>query len=279
MPLCDLTTIVEWFSDRDSAILFHGGGNWGDIWSPHLTRLDMASELVRSGLRRFVSLPQSIYYYDDTRQVGMQRDADKLEEWAAAGANFTLFWRQHDSMAAASQYYAHAHNVLTPDAAWAIGPVYRTASAKVDVLILLRKDKETVPSHEELVQGALEVLEQSEGVTYAVTDWFDAENPQLSGAHGLHVSELLLTKGVDMLSQGRVVVTNRLHATILATLMHMPVFYVDNMYGKIRLTRQASLSHPSCTDETLQAWHFDDIFSAVDAAIAWAKEHPVHVNA
>src|SRR3546814_2699367 len=42
-----------------------------------------------------------------------------------------------------------------------------------------------------------------------------------------------LRRGISMLSQGRVIVTDRLHAHILSLLLDIPQVVLDNMYGKV----------------------------------------------
>ena len=41
-----------------------------------------------------------------------------------------------------------------------------------------------------------------------------------------------------MYTGGKIIITDRLHASILAFLMHKPHIYVDQLYGKITKTRQ-----------------------------------------
>ena len=42
-----------------------------------------------------------------------------------------------------------------------------------------------------------------------------------------------LKRGVNLLSRGQVVITDRLHAHILSVLMHKPHILLDNSYGKL----------------------------------------------
>ena len=45
---------------------------------------------------------------------------------------------------------------------------------------------------------------------------------------------------IAMYASGKVLITDRLHASIFAFLMHKPHVYIDQMYGKIRRTRKAA---------------------------------------
>ncbi len=51
-------------------------------------------------------------------------------------------------------------------------------------------------------------------------------------------------RGCDILSRGRVVVTDRLHGHLLALLMDIPHVVLDNSYGKLR-TMYETWTHTS----------------------------------
>ena len=55
-----------------------------------------------------------------------------------------------------------------------------------------------------------------------------------------------------MLSSGKVLITDRLHSSILAFLLHKPHVYLDQMYGQITKTRQVALEASSnCENRTI----------------------------
>ena len=52
-----------------------------------------------------------------------------------------------------------------------------------------------------------------------------------------------------MFAAGKVLITDRLHSSILAFLLHKPHIYIDQMYGKIGRTRAVALKlSPYCQD-------------------------------
>ena len=52
----------------------------------------------------------------------------------------------------------------------------------------------------------------------------------------------MFRRSIAMFSSSRVVVTDRLHASIFAFLLHKPHVYLDQSYGKIRLTREVAFN-------------------------------------
>ena len=52
----------------------------------------------------------------------------------------------------------------------------------------------------------------------------------------------MFKSSIAMFAGGKVLITDRLHASILAFLLHKPHVYVDQMYGKIRRTRAVAFT-------------------------------------
>ena len=50
----------------------------------------------------------------------------------------------------------------------------------------------------------------------------------------------MFKSSIAMFAGGKVLITDRLHSSIFAFLMHKPHVYVDQMYGKIRKTREVA---------------------------------------
>lgn len=215
----------------DGPILIQGGGNMGTLWPKHEAfRLHL---LRKHRGRPVVQMPQSLHYGDPAA----------VSEMAAAiraHGQFTLLVRDTRSLAFAREHFDCSIH-LCPDAALMLGRQQR-APARVPVFALLRTDHERAADDAELLP---------EGV--AADDWID-ENPSekrflrlslklgrlLAGdpmaaraVRQRRLAEWRLQRGLAMLSRGEVVVTDRLHAHILALLLDIPHVLLDNSYGKV----------------------------------------------
>jgi exopolysaccharide biosynthesis predicted pyruvyltransferase EpsI len=218
-------------SKTDGPILIHGGGNFGTIWPRHhQLRLSVLDEFRG---RPVIQMPQSIHFADD---AAADETARAIERHGA----FTLLVRDHKSLAFARRRF-QCDVQLCPDMAFYIGAVERQR-ATLDFLCLIRTDPESA--------GALQWPADS-GSLQAV-DWLDESRLQhrlhrlvahvghcFNQENDRHVAVFnaaavdRFRRGVTLLSKGRVVITDRLHAHIMSLLLDIPHVVLDNSYGKL----------------------------------------------
>ncbi len=102
----------------------------------------------------------------------------------------------------------------------------------MDVLFLKRTDDESITR---IPRNELEKM--FEGLTFKIVDWYDIRDAGFhSGAEKHPLTELAITRSTvagKILQQGRIVISDRLHAVILSLLADIPVISLDNEYGKI----------------------------------------------
>ncbi|GAA0297205.1 polysaccharide pyruvyl transferase family protein [Kineococcus aurantiacus] len=256
-------------------VLLHGGGNFGDVWPDYQRfREDVARRFPD---QRIVQLPQSIWYSDP---AGAAAGSAALR----AHRDLHLMVRDRRSLAEAERMFPDAAVSLVPDAAFGLGPLARTGPAEVDVLCLMRDDREGV-GHAATFRAA--------GMT--VTDWgthaFDHRawtlkrrtvgavrrvesaatsrltQPVLRATYDA-MARQNLQAGVRTFSRGRVVITDRLHGHILCLLLGIPHVVLDNSYGKIADFREAWTADSVLTRTATTA---DE---AVEAARGLLREFP-----
>ncbi|MXG89972.1 polysaccharide pyruvyl transferase family protein [Nocardioides flavescens] len=227
----------------EGPILLHGGGNFGDYWPEH-------QELRERVLRDFpdrviVQLPQSVGFRDSRERA---RVASAMGDHRA----FTLLARDRSSLQQGEDMGLRTR--LCPDSATHMGPLPTTAGPTRDLQVLARTDHES---------GGLRELVSRGRHQSALTEWaFDQRGrrvwtaakagprvarrlpgqpssarsrwqPVLSRTYDL-MAKTCVDAAVRQLSGTRVLVTDRLHAHVIATLMGIPNIVVDNNYGKVR---------------------------------------------
>lgn len=232
---------MERWIERSDLILIQGGGNLGDIWpDPHDFRLRI---MERFAHKKIVQMPQSVHFSDPAR-------VEEMARLIARQRDFTLLVRDDKSQAFASAAFS-CPVLLAPDMAFAM-PALTRPPPRLDVLCLLRTDKEAASDHRAIVDAL-----RRRGASFEVADWLDETTPDLLATdrravdrlrrrpvmmHLLRTASLRarerygrgrLAVGIELLSRGRIVVTDRLHAHIMCCLLGIPHFAFDSFDGKI----------------------------------------------
>ena len=145
-----------------------------------------------------------------------------------------------------------------------IGPLEETTvwnkkKEKVDILFLLRTDHESKYlqyRHNDKIRNILEENPLTSQLSFDLVDWWDtgkyldttAKDPAGPQFEHKVIKEGkfdymgMFRRSIAMFSSSRVVITDRLHASIFAFLLHKPHVYLDQSYGKIRLTREVAFN-------------------------------------
>jgi pyruvyl transferase EpsO len=222
-------------------VLIHGGGNFGTIWP----ECQAHRERVLDELKDYpvVQLPQSIHYAD----AGA---LDKTRQLIAAHPDFTLLVRDEPSRVLAEQSLG-ARTLLCSDSAFFLHDRLRRDRPVVDILALARTD------HERVSNDLRTMLAQT-GCSFEVVDWLEEPMTmsrriaasiwprafgKLTRVPGFFkllkaawdaAAWARILRGCRQLSRGRVVLTDRLHAHILSTMLGIPHVVLDNSYGKVQ---------------------------------------------
>ena len=146
-----------------------------------------------------------------------------------------------------------------------IGPLEKTTvwnkkNKKIDILFLLRSDGESKylkDRNPRKIRNILEENPHTAHLSFDLVDWEDSSkylNKAVKDPVGPQFDHKVISEGgkfdymamfrgsISMISSSRVVITDRLHASIFAFLLHKPHVYLDQSYGKIRLTREVAFN-------------------------------------
>ncbi|AJC80615.1 polysaccharide pyruvyl transferase protein [Rhizobium etli bv. phaseoli str. IE4803] len=220
----------------EGPVILQGGGNFGDIygWAQRFRERIIGENPGR----RIIHMPQSIKYRDLSA-------AEKTAKIVSNHADFHLLVRDNNSLEFAKQHLG-VSATLAPDCAFGLGPLKRRGPIQHNVVSLLRHD-------EEMVQHDLAEHARLNGP--APVDWvtdpegFEARSfrygkvlsllqgnfhwPDRKFAIYRYQASRRLERGLRILSSGKYVLTDRLHAHILSTLLGITHVCLDNDYGKI----------------------------------------------
>lgn len=235
----------------DGVILLHGGGNLGDVWPHHQA---LRERVVRDfSDRPIIQLPQSIQFHSEE---GLARAREAFD----AHPDLTLLCRDRYSLDFAREHF-RCRSELAPDSAFMLDLRPLRGEADHDVMYLARSDVEKGDDQahlEDLSVLRCDWLEEPRTPLIRLSDALSRQlvrRPSLDPLLRRPVSATYtpmawqrVRRGCALLSRGRVVVTDRLHAHILSLLMGIPHVFMDNNYGKNRRffevwTRDAELAH------------------------------------
>jgi exopolysaccharide biosynthesis predicted pyruvyltransferase EpsI len=242
----------------EGPIYIHGGGNFGDIWPG---RQDFKDRVIASFPdRKIVQLPQSIHFNALERAEQTARLIEKHRD-------FTLMVRDLESKEFAERHF-QCEVRLCPDMAFAIGPVL-AKTATMPVLAMLREDREQsglgewthpdIPREDWITENRHKVkfAKLMGAIGAGVTSAADRKFRFLHAA-----AQQRFQRGITQISRGKVIVTDRLHVHICATLIGRPHAVLDNSYGKIRRLMEAF--YPEGTGLTHRP-------ASLDEAVTWAR--------
>ena len=225
----------------DGIILITGGGNFGDLYTVHQ---NLRERVIREFPdNRIIQFPQSIHFADAGNLARSQAILSKHKD-------FHFIVRDTVSLRLAQQHYDNP-NYLCPDMAMMLdlSPL-RSQRKTSDLFVLSRVDEEksahlTAGTGAQLNSVVMDWLDEPEPKHQWLYDWshrrlgwgsskippFILNKLALVAANAM--ARERLARGLGLLGQGHVVVTDRLHAIILSWLGGTPVFYVDNSYNKL----------------------------------------------
>ena len=233
---------AERFIGSETILLFHGGGNFGDLWSgPGQFRRKVIAMFPH---QRCIIFPQTIYYNEE----------NNLREEAAFYShypNVTICARDATSLGILKEWFPNNPSLLVPDMAFAMDmSKYKRATSPEGSIFVKRGDREINQS-----------LDYSEVPADAyVTDWLFLGNSKeyarrktitLWGArfdyrlgtdwshqwfdwYWHHILRPLNVKtAINLIDKYAHIYTTRMHAAILSVILgKTDITLYDNSYGK-----------------------------------------------
>jgi exopolysaccharide biosynthesis predicted pyruvyltransferase EpsI len=237
---CDQCTYApEHLAERlgNGVILLSGGGNLGDFWVNHQQFRERVIEDFPQ--QRIIQLPQTIHFLDDWG-IGEARRVFNGHR------DFTLLCRDEESLRFAQAEFGGT-SLLCPDMAFALDPLPVPGPADTDVVWLSRTDAEALASSAPVGVDGVKLLdwldepltplhERSESLSRQIeshpADWSIVLEDLVATYDA--IARERLVRGCRILSQGRAVITDRLHGHVLCLLLGIPHVLLDNNYSKIR---------------------------------------------
>jgi pyruvyl transferase EpsO len=223
----------------DSVIVFHGGGNFGDLYHLHQ---NCREEIVKKyPNNRIIVLPQTIYF----------KDEDALKKSVSVFASHKdlhICVRDLNSLKLAKGMTPNLY--LLPDMAHQLYPIQQSLSderpvSTQKILYISRVDVEKVDfeagfSFDRKVDWVDLTTPYSQNIEFHVKyQYRTRHNALLRWLNKVYFvnswvkfSYLLTEQAIQLLTDYDLIYTDRLHGHILACLLNKPNIVIDNSYGK-----------------------------------------------
>jgi pyruvyl transferase EpsO len=212
----------------DAVVLIHGGGNLGDVWPRHQAHREAVIE--RYSGHRIIQLPQSIHFSNPA-------NFERFGKVVGGHPDLHLLVRDDVSREALRRVDV-ASVQLCPDMALCLTlPLPRMPAH--EVVALLRTDHETTlssPTGDGMQVFVTDWLEEPRSINRTldrISTWYPNRLVALRPYIYQRLARERVARGCALLASGKVVITDRLHAHILCTLLGIPHVALDNSYRKI----------------------------------------------
>lgn len=228
--------------DKDTLILFHGGGNFGDLWRSCSGFRN--SIILKHKNNNIIIFPQSVCYENAKY---LREDVEIYSHCP----NLTICARDRASYEFLKCHFIHNNILLVPDMAFYLDPKFLKRSHNTGkTLFLLRNDKELVqnpmynivPSNADVADWPTLTYNIGPYIPYKVWRKLEMMVGRGSKSYVIKMEDLFwqhilhpynVKRGVDFLNQYDAIYTTRLHAAILGYLLGKRIYIFDSKDGKI----------------------------------------------
>lgn len=210
------------FIRPNDIICFQGGGNMGDLYSWFEYERCAVMQIFPDN--RFIVMPQTISYSSDSSHV-----LKYSKKVYSRQKDLHLFAREAKSQHIMQETYPSATIGLVPDIVLSLdASSYVRYSERNGLTLMLRNDKERALTDED--QSIIQTMAQRTGLKISQKDTVSYDNSkEVSIPERRHYLEDMLQTFAD----SAVVITDRLHGMIFATITHTPCVVLSNSNHKI----------------------------------------------
>lgn len=224
-------TISDRVHDSTVPVAIQGGGNFGGLYPQHSAHRYRLAESLRSDTL-LIQEPQSVHFANDD-------DRAQFRERMASRTRLRLAVRDRASLATVAPHVPDA--VLAPDSVHLLGALDAPAPTQELLFVLRRDDESALSGHvaRSVAEGSVDWPAMTTGdrirrrLDRVVREGALTRRTNRTTARWFADAQTRLRTGIGLLSVGETIVTDRLHAMLLALQMGRRVIAIDNANGKL----------------------------------------------
>ncbi|MDB8558413.1 polysaccharide pyruvyl transferase family protein [Turicibacter sanguinis] len=212
-------TILKKYCSSSDIIILQGGGNFGDeyLYDEQLRR--HAIQLFKEN--KIILFPQTLFFSNSLKGRIELENSIKIY---SQNNNLTLVAREQYSYNEMLKYFPHNSVILTPDIVFSLKRIDNKRKRN-GALLCLRDDQEQILSNDEKNE-----------IKFILTSFFSSvKNTDMKASHRINKKQrlALLEEKFKEFQESELVITDRLHGMIFATITGTPCIALSNYNHKI----------------------------------------------
>lgn len=240
----------------EDTILLHGGGNFGDLWRGYNDYRNFLMTIFPDN--QMIVFPHTVNY----KNMSL---VPYDYEFFKAKKNLTVMTRCYESYNFTQTWFPLMKSMYVPDMAFVLGDIKPMHEPVYDILVIRRNDKEGSVNQNEWAQ--LFAREFEDKYTYLIRDWIDYDDAVFKKNDYLKFindRKIIVNK---IISEARLVIADRLHASIISVLMGKPHIMINDKFKKVFNTRDSAFrGKQECNHTHLRGFYATDIIDALKIA-------------
>lgn len=217
----------KWFAKvtpKDKTILIHGGGFLGELWPNEEYRFRRILKAFNNN--KIIVFPQTITF-DLTTDDGL-KFFEESKQYYTENKNLTICVREQRSYAFVKKHLTEINVLLMPDIVTQFKINENLLKNRHGILLCLRSDKEKNLSQEFCMQIIKDVKQKFQHETLNKTDTVIINSIKPDKRRKFVIGKL------KEFSEAKLVITDRLHGMIFATITNTPCIALGNINGKVK---------------------------------------------
>jgi exopolysaccharide biosynthesis predicted pyruvyltransferase EpsI len=260
------------YIENDAIILVHGGIDFGDTKRSIIDNRNQFIKWFQDN--NIIFFPQTIHY---SNLSYVKEDENSM----LFTRNLLLTFSNYESYTFATKHFPSINSLPSADMSFMIGNLEPAMEPTIDILILRRFGNDASFDNNTWNTAIFRYLKNT--VKYRQFDWNKYKLSSSLREMGYYASDVTpikmnsylkimrlrkLSLVNKIISQAKVIITDRLHASIFSLLIGRPHVMIDNEHNHISKTRDMAFKgKPYCINENLRSYYAKNPEDAIRKAV------------
>ncbi|WP_243284301.1 polysaccharide pyruvyl transferase family protein [Clostridium tyrobutyricum] len=210
---------IKYILNNDDIILLHGGGNMGNLYIQEEKPRRFIIDKFRNN--KIISMTQTITFTDDSKGKKEKRKTSKIYN---KNNNLILLAREDKSYKTMKKLFVNCKIIKVPDIVFYLEDLFKINNNRKYIMTCLRKDKESY-----FREKTEELLKELKNNYSNIVESDTTINKSINK----NIREKELFKIWDDFRNAKIIITDRLHGMIFATITKTPCIVLRSLDYKV----------------------------------------------